>query len=37
MLGRLDGEDKDENFLGYIVLKDRSISHENGDEMSFEK
>lgn len=33
MSWRLDREDGDENFLGYIFLKDHSVSHDNKDEV----
>lgn len=34
MLGCFDGEDEDENRLGYAFLRDRSVSQKNEDEMS---
>lgn len=37
MLGRLDGEDEDSNFLGYDFFRECSILLENEDEMNVEK
>lgn len=36
MLGQFDGEDEDENCLGYILFIDCLILHENEDETSVE-
>lgn len=36
ILGCFDGEDGDENRLGYILLRDCSVSQENKDKMDIE-
>lgn len=36
MLGRLDGEDEDENRLWYSFLKDLSVSQKNESELEME-
>lgn len=37
MLGRLDGVDEDQNRLGYVYLRNRSILQKNEDEMRVQK